>query len=349
MIRLESVRKTYSDFDVDLDFSVEKGELVSLLGPSGSGKTTTLRIIAGFERPDSGRILLNGSDVTDLDPADRRIGFVFQDYTLFPHLDAAGNIAFGLKGRPRAEIEERVGKFLALTGLAGYGRRRVHTLSGGEQQRVALARALAAEPLVLMLDEPFSSIDGVLRRELKEEILRLQREVGVTTIFITHDREEALSISDRIVLLREGRIAQSGAPRELYERPRNSFVASFTGQANFITGEFRGLKGGFASVGAAAGYLASDPWGKLEGAPDGEGKPRMVRFMVRADRIGFVAEQGINTVSATITAKRYYGHYWEYFCSSGEGDFVVTSRDGDREPGPVLLSFAPEDAVIVEI
>jgi len=349
VIRLENVRKAYPDFGVDLDFSVEKGELVSLLGPSGSGKTTTLRIIAGFERPDTGRILLNGSDVTDLDPADRRIGFVFQDYTLFPHLDVAGNIAFGLKGRPRSEIEKRVGEFLALTGLAGYGRRRVHTLSGGEQQRVALARALAAEPLVLMLDEPFSSIDGVLRRELKEEILRLQREVGVTTIFITHDREEALSISDRIVLLREGRIEQSGAPRELYERPLNSFVASFTGQANFIEGEFRGFKGGFVAVGAAGEYLASDPWGKLKEAHDGEGKPRMVRFMVRPDRIVFVEEPKVNSFSATLTAKRYYGHYWEHLCSSGMGDFIVTSREEGREPGRVLLSFAPEDAVIVEI
>ncbi len=377
MIRLEGIEKTYPDFSIALDFSVARGEMVALLGPSGSGKTTALRIIAGFEKPDAGRILLNGKDVTDLDPALRRIGFVFQDYTLFPHLDLGHNISYGLKDRglSRREIRERVADLLRLIGLPGHEKRRVETLSGGEQQRVAMARSLAVDPLVLMLDEPFSSIDSVLRRELREEVVRLQREVGITTLFITHDREEAFSVADRIILLRDGGIVQTGTPEDLYEKPVDRFTASFVGGANFLRGFLHFLEGGEASLRTPDGEFRVTAPGRErrisafggrrpapevpeggpgvralpqvgESRPDaGEGPP--VWVMVRADRIRFAGGPGDNSLEARIQGRRYYGHYWEYLCDTASGVFSVYDRTR-REPGTsALLHFSPADAVVV--
>jgi ABC-type Fe3+/spermidine/putrescine transport system ATPase subunit len=346
MVRLEGIKKTYSDFAVSLDFSIRRGELVSLLGPSGSGKTTALRIIAGFERPDEGRIFVDGRDVTGLDPSRRRIGFVFQDYTLFPHLDAGDNIAYGLKhrGLRRDEIKSRVEELLSTVGLPGFGGRRVSTLSGGEQQRIAVARSLAVDPLVLMLDEPFSSIDSVLRRDLREEILRLQKKVGITTLFITHDREEAFSVSDRVILLRNGSVVQTGPPEELYDRPVDRFAASFVGPANFFTGRFAGAVEGRPIVKSFADFQVSDPWGKTAGAAAGT----RVTFMVRSDKLRFSAAPGDNTFPALITGRRYYGHYREYLCETDAGPVGVYSRSPEKENGPCRLSFASGDGVVVE-
>ena len=346
MIRLEGIKKTYSDFSVSLDFAVRRGEMVALLGPSGSGKTTALRIIAGFERPDEGRILLDGMDVTGLDPSRRRIGFVFQDFTLFPHLDVSGNVAYGLRKRgfSAGEMRSRMEALLEMVGLPGYGRRSVATLSGGEQQRIAVARSLAVDPLILMLDEPFSSIDTVLRRELREEIVRLQKEVGITTIFITHDHEEAFSVADRVILLRGGNIVQDGPPEELYEKPVDRFAASFVGGANFITGIFTGYSGGLPVVKATRDFGVSDPQGKLSPAASGIS----ATFMVRADRFRFSSGPGANSLAARIRDRRYYGHYWEYFCDTAEGTLSVYDRlrRGDGDEG--YLTFDPDDAVIVE-
>ncbi|MFW6289230.1 MAG: ABC transporter ATP-binding protein [Spirochaetota bacterium] len=243
MIELDHLRKSYPDFDIDLDLAVEGGELVSFLGPSGSGKTTTLRLIAGFERADEGRIVINGEDVTRLRPAERHIGYVFQDYTLFPHMSVAGNIGYGLQIRHEetTAITRRVDELLELMELPGYGPRRVDTLSGGERQRVAIARALAVDPVLLMLDEPFSSIDEVLRRDLRREIVRLQKELGITVLFVTHSRQEALSISDRVAVLRQGRLIQYGDPVDLYRDPVNEFVAGFVGEIGFVEHEGRRL------------------------------------------------------------------------------------------------------------
>lgn len=243
MIRLEQLRTSYDRFDLQLDLAIEPGELVSILGPSGSGKTTTLRLIAGFEQPTAGRIMIGGRDVTALRPADRKIGYVFQDYTLFPHMSVAQNVGYGLRIRKQssAAIGRRVDELLELVELPGYGARRVATLSGGERQRVAIARALAVDPVLLLLDEPFSSIDEVLRRGLRREIVRLQKELGITVVFVTHSRSEALSISDRVAILRGGRLVQYDTPTNVYRQPADEFVAGFVGEVSMIPHRGRSL------------------------------------------------------------------------------------------------------------
>jgi len=218
------------------DLSVEKGEFVSFLGPSGCGKTTVLRMIAGFDRPTSGNITIDGRDVTDLAPNKRRIGMVFQAYALFPNMNVFGNIAFGLKiaGLGKAETEARVKEMLALIGLSHLEERYPYELSGGQQQRVALARALAPKPQVLLLDEPLSALDAKIRVSLREEIRAIQRQLGITTVFVTHDQEEAMSISDRIVVMNGGRADQIGTPSAIYNRPSTRFVAGFVGTLNVL-------------------------------------------------------------------------------------------------------------------
>ncbi len=218
------------------DLSVQKGEFVSFLGPSGCGKTTVLRMIAGFERPTSGRITIDGRDVTDLAPNKRRIGMVFQAYALFPNMNVAGNIAFGLKiaGLTAAETDARVKDMLGLIGLSHLADRYPYQMSGGQQQRVALARALAPRPQVLLLDEPLSALDAKVRVSLREEIREIQRQLGITAVFVTHVQEEAMSISDRIVVMNGGRADQIGTPSEIYNHPRTRFVASFVGTMNVL-------------------------------------------------------------------------------------------------------------------
>ncbi|WP_327323485.1 ABC transporter ATP-binding protein [Streptomyces sp. NBC_01210] len=221
-----------------LDLTVEPGELIALLGPSGCGKTTALRVVAGFEEPDAGEVLVDGEDITRV-PANRRdAGMVFQSYSLFPNLSARDNVAFGLRVRkmPAAKRNARAAELLALVGLPEHGDRYPHQMSGGQQQRVALARALALEPRVLLLDEPLSALDAKVRLSLREEIRRLQLSLGITTIFVTHDQEEALSMADRVAVLNAGKLEQCAAPAELYERPATPFVAEFVGTMNRLPG-----------------------------------------------------------------------------------------------------------------
>jgi putative spermidine/putrescine transport system ATP-binding protein len=247
-LELQDVRKRFAQAVAveQFDLDVERGELVSFLGPSGCGKTTTLRMIAGFETPSSGAIRINGSDVTHKPPNQRNIGMVFQAYALFPNLTVAENVGFGLKvaRRPAREIRERVGEMLDLIKLPALGSRYPYQLSGGQQQRVALARALAMRPQVLLLDEPLSALDAKIRVSLRNEIRAIQRELGITTIYVTHDQEEALSMSDRIVVMSEGRVEQVGTPFEIYNFPRTEFVASFVGILNIVRGEIRDPAGG---------------------------------------------------------------------------------------------------------
>ena len=237
-IHVAGLRKRYGDVvalaAVDLD--VRAGEFFTLLGPSGSGKTTLLRLIAGFERPDGGRIELGGGDVTRVPPYARNVNTVFQDYALFPHMTVAQNIEYGLRVRhvPRAERREKVGRALEMVRLPGLGGRKTAQLSGGQRQRVALARAIVNEPQVLLLDEPLGALDLKLRQEMQLELQRVQREVGITFVYVTHDQEEALTMSDRIAVLSQGRIEQIGRPAEVYERPRTAFVAGFIGVSNLI-------------------------------------------------------------------------------------------------------------------
>ncbi len=235
-VELRGVIKRWDGFELRVDLSVKDGEFLTLLGPSGCGKTTTLRIIAGLERPDSGEVLFSGRDVTGLRPYERNIGIVFQDYALFPHMTVFKNIAFGLEMRKlqRAEIERKVRWALELVGLSGLENRYPEQLSGGQQQRVALARALVVEPDVLLLDEPLSNLDAKIRERLRSEIRRIQHELGITTIYVTHDQEEAMAISDRIAVMNVGRIEQVGEPLELYYRPRTEFVARFLGMSNIL-------------------------------------------------------------------------------------------------------------------
>ncbi len=221
----------------DVHLEVKPGELLSLLGPSGCGKTTTLRCVAGFEIPDAGSIHIGAQDVTKVPAENRKVGMVFQNYALFPNLSVAGNVGFGLRvaGWNKQKLEARVGELLEIVGLVGYDKRNVTTLSGGQRQRVALARALAPNPRVLLLDEPLSALDAKIRVELRTELRRLQLTLGVTTLLVTHDQEEAMSMSDRVVVMNQGRIEQIGTPRDLYATPATPFVASFVGEMNTVT------------------------------------------------------------------------------------------------------------------
>ncbi|KAF2962222.1 ABC transporter ATP-binding protein [Fervidobacterium sp. 2310opik-2] len=242
-LKIESVSKIFKDYKgreikaVDnISFEVKPGEFVTLLGPSGCGKTTTLRMIAGFEKPTSGRILINDTNVVEIPPWKRDTAMVFQSYGLFPHMNVKENIAYGLKMRkiPKEEINKRVENILKIVGLEGFGDRPPSSLSGGQQQRVALARALVVEPSVLLFDEPLSNLDVLLREQMRVEIKRIQREVGITAIYVTHDRTEALTLSDKIVLMNKGKIEQIGTPEDIYERPASKFAAEFMGKINFF-------------------------------------------------------------------------------------------------------------------
>jgi putative spermidine/putrescine transport system ATP-binding protein len=274
---------------------IGRGEIVSLLGPSGSGKTTVLRLLAGFETPDGGRIVVEGDDVTTTPPARRRFGMVFQHYALFPHLDVGENVEFGLRGQ--ADPGRKAGEALKLVDLAGFERRRVQELSGGQQQRVALARALAPEPRVLLLDEPLSNLDPALRERTRRELRGLVKRVGITALFVTHEQEEAFDLGDRVAVLNAGRVEQLGTPDDLYERPASLFVATFVGRANV-------LRGGLA---AAFG-----------------GKNGSV-VVVRPERLRF----GDHGVPATVRERRYTGAlaFYQVEAESGERLEVLAPPD----------------------
>jgi ABC-type Fe3+/spermidine/putrescine transport system ATPase subunit len=277
-----------------LTLDVPRGDVLALLGPSGSGKTTTLRLLAGFDHPDDGAIRVEGRDVTELPPTERRFGMVFQHYALFPHLTVAENVAFGLAGREDAAARQRrVAAMLALVDLEGFGNRPVSALSGGQQQRVAVARALAPEPRVLLLDEPLSNLDPGLRERTRRELRSALRKVGITTVFVTHEQEEAFALGDRVAVLNQGRLEQVGTPTELYERPATRFVATFVGRASVLGG-----------VVVQEGRVRLDAGGEwpVETAPTlAVGK--RVAVVVRPDAVRFTA----SGLGGTVTECRYTG------------------------------------------
>ena len=282
----------------DVSVDIRKGEFFTLLGPSGCGKTTLLRLIAGFEMPTSGTILLEGQDITTLPPNKRAVNTVFQSYALFPHLTVAQNIGFGLQmqGRPRAEIKATVDRMLALVKLEALAGRKTSQLSGGQQQRVALARALAPQPKVLLLDEPLSALDAKLRKEMQTELKRLQTETGITFVFVTHDQEEALTMSDRIGVMSAGKLQQVGPPREIYTRPVNRFVASFIGETNFLSATRDGT-----SLRLSGAYKIDLP----AGCTVAQGAAVTVTIRPEQVRVGDALDSG--AIAATITALVYIG------------------------------------------
>jgi ABC-type Fe3+/spermidine/putrescine transport system ATPase subunit len=281
-VRLEGVGKRFGGVVAldDVDLGVADGEFVTLLGPSGCGKTTLLRIVAGFERPSRGRVLLGGADVTTTPPHKRPANMVFQRPALFPHLDVAANVAFGprIEGLSKSEITERVDRALALVRLDGFQHRRSHELSGGQMQRVALARAIVNRPQVLLLDEPLSALDLKIRLEMEGELRRLHREIGGTFVYVTHDQREALALSDRVVVLNQGRVEQIGTPNEVYRQPSSPFVARFVGDANVIAVEVAASDGGEAEV-AVGGHRFRVPAPDVVGAAWLVLRPEVVRLL----------------------------------------------------------------------
>ena len=260
-LTLEGLVKTFGTTTVvkNVSLAFDKGEFVSLLGPSGCGKTTILRMVAGFETPTAGRIVVDGKDITGLNPNQRKIGMVFQAYALFPNMNVSDNICFGLKiaGMPKPQREARIDEMLKLIGLSGLGKRFPFELSGGQQQRVALARALAPSPRMLLLDEPLSALDAKIRVSLREQIREIQRTLGITTVFVTHDQEEALSISDRIVVLNGGHVEQFGKPFDIYNRPASKFVATFVGTLNTLSARVTDAASKSVSIGSTTATMTS--------------------------------------------------------------------------------------------
>jgi len=328
--------EVYAVRDVSLD--VRPGELLTLLGPSGCGKTTTLRMIAGFQEPDAGRVWIGGQDVTRLMANERNIGFVFQSYALFPHLPVFENVAYGLRVQRQAvsEIGRRVGEVLELVGLAGYDRQMPHQLSGGEQQRVALARAIVIRPRVLLFDEPLSNLDARLRVQMRGEIQRLQKALGITAVYVTHDQEEAMAISDRIAVMHQGVIVQDGSAEDLYHRPASEFVAQFIGRTNL-------LRGRVAAAGAdgieveATGFrlVVAQPGLRISvGAA--------VTLVLRPESI--TLSEGGSGLGGAIVSRTFLGEKVEYHVRIGGETLQVTSYGA---AGARIL--APGDAVTLEV
>jgi spermidine/putrescine transport system ATP-binding protein len=343
-IQLLDLEKHFGDVravdGVALD--VVAGEFFSLLGPSGCGKTTTLRMIGGFELPTAGRILLRGRDVTTDPPDKRPVNMVFQSYALFPHLDVGENVAFGLKRRSvaKAEIGRRVGEALELVRLAGYEKRKPNQLSGGQQQRVALARALVNRPNVLLLDEPLGALDLKLRRQLQLELKRIQVEVGITFVYVTHDQEEALTMSDRIAVMQAGRVEQLGTPEELYERPSTRFVADFIGTTNLL----RGRVEPDGSVRLASGEIAPC-------VHDGLAAGSEVELSVRPESISLVPRDVQGAIRGRVDQAAYLGTTVSYqIVTDGGLDLtVLTPKAGNRLPAgtEIAVTWHAADALIL--
>jgi iron(III) transport system ATP-binding protein len=320
-ISLERVVKRYGDVLAvdDVSFGVAPGTLVTLLGPSGCGKTTLLRLIAGLEQPSGGRIVIGGVDVTEVGAAERDVSMVFQSYALFPHMSVLENVRYGLvvSGRKPADADARARETLATVGLTGYDERLPSELSGGQQQRVAVARALVLEPAVLLFDEPLSNLDARLRRQMREEIRDLQQRLGLTVVYVTHDQAEAMAVSDRIVVMNRARIAQEGAPRELYEAPRDPFVAGFMGDANRVRGTLTRRDGVHAdlTIGDATLQVAH------RGLPNGT-----VEVAVRPEAITLHGT-GAAPIRGTVRKAVYLGGSVEYTLDTAVGELFAVSLD----------------------
>lgn len=363
VIEFQNVTKRYGDVVATdaMSLAVTKGEFLSFLGPSGCGKTTSLRLIAGFEAPTEGNVLLDGEVVNDLPAYQRPVNMVFQHYALFPHFNVADNIAYGLRQRsPKpssAEIARQVDEMLELVQLSGFQHRRIWEMSGGQQQRVALARALVNRPKVLLLDEPLAALDRKLRREMQIELQTLQRNVGITFILVTHDQEEALSMSDRVCLMRQGQIVQIGSPRELYDHPTNRYVADFVGKSNFFEGAVDGIARDGVNVKLDSGVMLKTPPDKTGRVSAGSRVSVSVRpeqMVAVRDRKRLPASPGL-AAEAQVINRIFLGEHTEYLLRNTElGEFLVLSpRQNELGERPfdigetVHAGFSRESALVL--
>jgi spermidine/putrescine transport system ATP-binding protein len=351
-IGLASVSKRFGAVGAvdNVSLEIAEGEFFSLLGPSGCGKTTTLRMVAGFERPDEGRIVLQGDDVTTVPANKRPVNMVFQQYALFPHMSVYDNVAFGLKVKkvPRAEHRGRIQEMLRVVSLEGLEKRRARQLSGGQQQRVALARALVNRPAALLLDEPLGALDVKLRKQMQLELKRIQHELGTTFVYVTHDQEEALAMSDRIAVMNGGRVEQIGGPREIYEHPETAFVADFIGSLNAFDFRVDELIGDSA-------VMRLGEQGRIVVPVDGGHSPgETLRVAVRPERIqiGTGAERGGSRLEGTVAEIVFLGMYTQFHVDTAAGRFVAHRlADEPLAPlqvgSPVALSWEPEQASLL--
>jgi spermidine/putrescine transport system ATP-binding protein len=351
-VRLERVTKAFGETVAvdDLSLDIQVGEFFSMLGPSGCGKTTTLRMIGGFEEPTRGTVYLGGRDVTELPPYRRDVNTVFQSYALFPHLDVFENVAFGLKRKKveKSEVKRRVLESLRLVDLPGFEHRKPNQLSGGQQQRVALARALVNEPKVLLLDEPLGALDLKLRKQMQLELKRIQTEVGITFIYVTHDQEEAMTMSDRLAVMRHGRVEQIGPPEAVYESPATEFVAGFLGASNLLDGEVKEDRDGNSLILLTGGTTVIVPTDRVDGGVGDE-----VRVGVRPEKITLQPDEGeappgLNSVSGLLRMSTYIGVSHQ-FTIEGPGGTTLTvyAQNLGSTPMPypgesVRLTWEPE-------
>lgn len=341
IIEFKNVYKDYSSVQVlnDINLYVRKNEFMTLLGPSGCGKTTLLRIIGGFETPTSGTVTLFGENAADIPPYKRRVNTVFQKYALFPHLDVFNNIAFGLKIKklPKEEISEKVHDILKLVGLENFGYRNVEKLSGGQQQRVAIARALVNEPEVLLLDEPLGALDLKFRQDMQLELKRMQQSLGITFIYVTHDQEEALTMSDTIAVINSGEIQQIGTPEEIYNEPKNSFVADFIGESNIIPGIM--LKD----------YLVEFAGHVFECLDSGFHKNEPIQAVVRPEDINLTTEISPDMIEGCVTSTVFMGVHYEIRLNDTNGfEWIVHSTETYRKGTRVGFTLEPDDIHIMK-
>ncbi|GGF20978.1 polyamine-transporting ATPase [Aliidongia dinghuensis] len=358
-LRLIDVQKSYGSGAIgvrQVSLDIAAGEFVTFLGPSGSGKTTTLSMVAGFVEPTEGRIEVAGRDITHVAPEKRNIGMVFQDYSLFPHLTVEENIAFPLemRGVPRAEITRQVGEALEMVGLAKFARRFPAQMSGGQQQRVSIARAVVYRPSILLMDEPLGALDRMLRDRMQIEIKHIQKELGITTLYVTHDQGEALTMSDRICVFNEGEIVQVGTPTEIYERPASAFVAGFVGESNFLPARVLARRNG------GGGYLydvALLEQAQIE-VPSERELPASagITAVVRPEHIRILPDHGAGTDGVALPGTIRETIYRGEICSvrvelAGGGQSVILRSPGKSPPGrdgePVMLGWAAEDMVLL--
>lgn len=344
-VRFENVTKTYGSVTAiaDLSLEIEPGELVTLLGPSGCGKTTTLRLIAGLETATQGKIYIGAQDVTHQSATYRNVAMVFQSYALFPHMSVMENVAYGLKvsAVPKKRIREKALEGLSMVGLSGYGDRLPSELSGGQQQRVAVARAVVLEPEVLLFDEPLSNLDAKLRRHVRQEIRQIQTDLGLTTVYVTHDQEEAMAVSDRIIVMRNAEIAQQGSPRDLYEMPNSEFIADFIGDANILPCDVVNITDNRATIHVAGAQLQVNA---------NHSDLRAARLVAHPQNITLLKKQSDAALQGRVMHASYLGNQVQYTIGTEIGDvFVVDNamRDDFVNDGMVFLRFEESKLALV--